>query len=159
MVDVGEKQVVRRRATAEALLVASPRTIDLLLSPGGVRKGEPLAVARVAGVLAAKRCDELIPLCHSLPLDAVTVSFNRPRRGTLRVLATASTTARTGVEMEAILGATIAAVTLYDMAKAVDKRMRIEGVRLVEKHKESAPPAPAVSPARPRRARSGRKPR
>lgn len=152
MVDVGQKPLIRRTAVAEALFKARPSTIDALLAPAGTKKGEPLAVARIAGVLAAKRCDELIPLCHPLPLDSVAVAFDRPTRGSLRVRATASTTARTGVEMEAIVGATLAAITLYDMAKGIDRALTIEGVRLVEKTKELIPgPTPGPRAGRPRR--------
>jgi cyclic pyranopterin phosphate synthase len=134
MVDVGAKQPVRRTAVAEGFLCADPSTLDRLES-GDLPKGEAAAVARVAGIQAAKRCDELIPLCHTLPLDAVAVSFERVEPGRLRVEAAASTTARTGVEMEALTAVSVAALTLYDMTKAVDKSMRIEGIRLVSKEK------------------------
>ncbi|TVQ30874.1 MAG: cyclic pyranopterin monophosphate synthase MoaC [Phycisphaeraceae bacterium] len=136
MVDVGAKAPMARRAVAEAFFCARAETIDRVVAEGGgLPKGEALCVARIAGIQAAKRCDELIPLCHSLPLDAVGVDFERSAPDRLRVVATASTTAKTGVEMEAIVAASIAAITLYDMAKGVDKELRIEGVRLVEKTK------------------------
>ena len=135
MVDVGGKPVSRRWARAEAVLVAQPITLDRLLR-GEVPKGEAIAVATVAGVQAAKRTDELIPLCHTLPLEHVGVAFDRVAPDRLRVTATASLTARTGVEMEALTAACVACLTLYDMAKAIDKGMSVEGVRLVEKRKE-----------------------
>ncbi len=141
MVDVGAKAVVARRAVAEAVFRGAEATIDAVLGVEGaarLSKGEALAAARIAGILAAKRCDELIPLCHSLPLEHVGVEFERAGRDAVLIRATASTTAKTGVEMEAITAAVMAAVTLYDMAKAVDKGLRIEGVRLVEKTKGEA---------------------
>jgi cyclic pyranopterin phosphate synthase len=134
MVDVGHKPVQRREALAEGYFVAAPATLDLVIA-GDLPKGEALAVARVAGIQAAKRCDELIPLCHSLPVEAVTVSFDRAAPDRLRVQATATVTARTGVEMEALTAVAVAALTLYDMTKAVDRASRIEGVRLVRKTK------------------------
>lgn len=133
MVDVGGKEPMRRRAVAEGFFVARPETIDAVME-GRLPKGEALAVARVAGIMAAKRCDALIPLCHSLPIDAVHVEFERVDRG-IRIEAAASVTARTGVEMEALTAVSIAALTLYDMTKAIDGNLRIEGVRLIEKTK------------------------
>jgi cyclic pyranopterin phosphate synthase len=105
-----------------------------LLKKQALPKGDVLAVARVAGIQAAKQTAGLIPLCHVLPLDAVEVEFAVKLRG-VRVTCTVRTQARTGVEMEALTGATVAALTLYDMCKAVDKKMRVEGVRVVEKRK------------------------
>ena len=102
----------------------------------GLPKGEALGVARIAGIQAAKRCDELIPLCHTLPLDAVSVDFQRAGPDRVRITATARITAKTGVEMEALTAVTIAALTIYDMAKAIDKSMRLEAVRLVSKTKQ-----------------------
>lgn len=134
MVDVGHKPIVRREAIAEGFFVAAEGTIDRLMR-GDLPKGEALAVARVAGVLAAKRVDEIIPLCHSLPLDAVNVAFERVSADRVRVTASATVTARTGVEMEALAGVTAACLTLYDMAKAIDKSLCIERVRLVSKVK------------------------
>lgn len=132
MVDVGSKPPVRRTAVAEGFFCAAGTTLDRL-EAGALPKGEALAVARVAAILAAKRCDELIPLCHTLPLDVVQVDFDRPQAGRLRIRATVSTTARTGVEMEALVAVSTAALTLWDMVKAVDKDLSVEGVRLVEK--------------------------
>lgn len=134
MVDVGGKPASRRTAVAQAEFVAASETLDRLLA-GDLPKGEALAVARIAGIAAAKRTDALIPLCHSLPLEHASVDFERVAPDRLRVTASASVTARTGVEMEALTAATIACLTLYDMTKAIDKNLRIEGVRLVEKTK------------------------
>jgi len=178
MVDVSHKPAQRREAVAEAILVAAPATLDAIMQ-GNLPKGEALAAARIAGIQAAKKCDELIPLCHTLPLDAVRVEFelisahagsdqredpdqsrdgaqrtltpalslgergkdssraveSRPSEARLRITTTATTTAKTGVEMEALVAASIAALTIYDMAKAIDKQMRIEHVVLLSKKK------------------------
>ncbi len=133
MVDVGAKPVVSRMASAEAKLVCAAETVRLLKRQA-LPKGDVLAVARVAGIQAAKQTAGLIPLCHVLPLDAVEVDFAVQSRG-VRVSCTVRTQARTGVEMEALTGATVAALTLYDMCKAVDKKMRVEGVRVLQKKK------------------------
>lgn len=146
MVDVGAKPVVRRTAIAEAFLRAAPGTIDAVLG-GKLPKGDAPAVARIAGVLAAKRCDELIPLCHTLPLDDASVAFERAGPGALRIIATASATARTGVEIEALTAALIAAVALYDMAKAIDKNIEITDARVVSKTKSE--PAGLTAKRRP----------
>ena len=135
MVDVGDKPVTRRVATAEGFVVMAGATLARLVA-GELPKGEALATARVAGILAAKRCGELIPLCHPLPIESVEVRFEpmpgaEPAR--LRVEATATITAKTGVEMEALSAVTVAALTVYDMCKAVDKQIRIDGVRLLSK--------------------------
>lgn len=134
MVDVGGKPVVRREAVAEGFLHAAKPTLDRLME-GDLPKGDALAAARLAGILAAKKCDELIPLCHTLLLDAVNLDFARAGPERVRITATASISARTGVEMEALTAVCVAALTLYDMAKAIDKGMRLEGVRLVSKTK------------------------
>ncbi|MEM6460045.1 MAG: cyclic pyranopterin monophosphate synthase MoaC [Planctomycetota bacterium] len=134
MVDVGGKEVVRRRAVATGAFCAAPATLDLVIA-GDLPKGEALSVARVAGVMAGKRCGELVPLCHPLPLDYVNVEFERKLPGTITVKATAGVTAKTGVEMEALAAVTVACLTLWDMTKAVDADLRIEGVRLLEKTK------------------------
>lgn len=131
MVDVSGKETTRRVATAQAVLTMQPETMQKIRQ-NELAKGDALAVARVAGVLAAKRVDELIPLCHSLPLSDVSVDFEFGE-GRLTIRTSATTVAQTGVEMEALTAATIAALTVYDMAKAVDKRMVIEGVHLVSK--------------------------
>ncbi|MGA1129552.1 MAG: cyclic pyranopterin monophosphate synthase MoaC, partial [Chthoniobacterales bacterium] len=127
MVDVGGKPVVLREAVAKAKLVCAAATVRLL-KKNALPKGDVLAVARVAGIQAAKQTAFLVPLCHVLPLDAVELDFVTKSRG-VEVSCTVRTRARTGVEMEALTGASVAALTLYDMCKAVDKGMRIEGVR------------------------------
>ncbi len=134
MVDVGPKASVARKAVAEGFLEAAVETLDLLES-GELPKGEALAAARVAGIQAAKKCGELIPLCHPLPLEVASVDFERAGPSRLRIKAAVSTTAKTGVEMEALVAVSVAALTLYDMTKAVDGNLRIEGVRLVSKEK------------------------
>ncbi len=135
MVDVGEKPLQRRIAIAEGFFCAAPETLDRLMS-GDLPKGEALAAARLAGIQAAKRCDALIPLCHTLPLDCVAVDFDRTEPERLRIEATATITAKTGVDMEALTAVSIAALTLYDMTKAIDRKLRIEGIRLVKKEKQ-----------------------
>jgi len=134
MVDVGDKPPMRRTAAAGGCFVAAKATLDRVLA-GDLPKGEALAVARVAGIAAAKRTDALIPMCHSLPLDHVAVDFERIADDRLKVTATASLTAKTGVEMEALVAVTVACLTLYDMTKAIDKALRIEDVKLTSKTK------------------------
>jgi cyclic pyranopterin monophosphate synthase len=134
MVNVGHKPARRRLAIAEGRLVCRPTTIQAL-KKHALPKGDVLTVAQVAGIQAAKKTSELIPLCHPLPLNHVEVSFNI-RPGAIEILCSAETVSQTGVEMEALTGVTVAALALYDMCKAVDKEMRIEGVRVVEKIKE-----------------------
>ena len=132
MVDVSAKQPTAREAVAEAAVVMSPET--LALAQGGAAKGDVLGVARLAGIMAAKRTADLIPLCHPLPLDRVAVDLSAdPALPGLRITATARTTGRTGVEMEALTAATVAALTVYDMLKAAQKDMRIEDIRLLRK--------------------------
>ncbi len=134
MVDVGSKDPSRRTAVAEGFFCAASATLDRLES-GNLPKGEALAVARVAAIQAAKRCDELIPLCHPLPLDLIKVAFERSDPDRMRIETTVSTNARTGVEMEALTAASVAALTLYDMTKGIDKKLHVEGIRLVSKTK------------------------
>ena len=134
MVNVGAKPVQRRRAVAEGRLVCQPATIRAL-KKNALPKGDVLTVAQIAGIQAAKRTSELIPLCHPLALSHVEVSF-KVRRAAVEIFCAAETSAQTGVEMEALTGVSVAALTLYDMCKAVDKTMRIEGIRVVEKIKE-----------------------
>ncbi len=139
MVDVGNKPAVKRTAIAEGFFVAQPETLDRLLGQNNAQplpKGEAVAVARVAGVMAAKRTGELIPLCHPLPITHAGVDFERVNPNTLRITGAASITAPTGVEMEALTAVTVALLTLYDMAKAVDPTLRFTDVRLIEKTKE-----------------------
>ena len=131
MVDVGGKAESRRVAVAEGRIAMSAEALAAIRD-GTVPKGDVLAAARIAGIMAAKKTAELIPLCHPLALDAVTVDFDI-EDGAVRVIASASLTGRTGVEMEALTAASIALLTLYDMAKALDKGMIISGIRLLEK--------------------------
>lgn len=131
MVDVGDKPLTVRRAVAEARVRISETLADAI-EGDNLDKGDLLAVARLAGIQAAKRTDQLIPLCHSLPLDAVDVEATLGNR-CVELRAEARTTWKTGVEMEALTAVTVAALTVIDMGKAVDKAMVIEGVRLVEK--------------------------
>ena len=132
MVDVGGKAQTQRRAVASGRIRMNPEALSAIRT-GDVPKGDVLATARIAGIMAAKKTAELIPLCHPLALDAVTVDFTFEPDG-VRATATASLTGRTGVEMEAIAATSIALLTIYDMAKAIDKGMVIDGVRLIEKH-------------------------
>jgi len=131
MVDVGGKAETARSATATGRIRMSPEALTAVREGSGP-KGDVLAAARIAGIMAAKKTAELIPLCHPLSLDAVSVSFVF-EPDAVRVTATASLTGRTGVEMEAITAACVALLTIYDMAKALDKGMVIEDVRLLEK--------------------------
>ncbi len=132
MVDVAAKPLSRRQAVARAVLEMAPETAARL---SALPKGDALQTAELAGIMAAKRTSELIPLCHQLPLSSVTVSLE-VREASVVVTATARTVAQTGVEMEALVAATVAALTVYDMAKAVDKGMRISEAVLLEKTKE-----------------------
>jgi cyclic pyranopterin monophosphate synthase len=132
MVDVGGKEHSRRRAVARAEVRMGPETARRLRE---LPKGDALATAQLAGIMAAKRAAELIPLCHPLPLSHVAVELD-VGEAEVAILASAETTAQTGVEMEALTAAAIAALTVYDMAKAVDKELEITGVRLVEKTKQ-----------------------
>ncbi|MBL8763815.1 MAG: cyclic pyranopterin monophosphate synthase MoaC [Phycisphaerae bacterium] len=132
MVDVGEKPITARSATAEGFVRVSP-DLARAIRENTVKKGSVLEVARLAGILAAKRTDELIPLCHTLPLDAVDVAATLDE-GRVRVTATVRTQSRTGVEMEALTAVSVACLTVIDMGKAIDKGMVIEGVRVLEKH-------------------------
>ena len=133
MVDVGGKPPTRRTAVAEGRVAMRGETLRLIREDA-IRKGDVLAVARVAGIMAAKRTPDLVPLCHVLPLDSVSVDLEADgSAGAVLIRATASTTARTGVEMEALTAVAAAALTVYDMCKAVDRGMRVEGIRLVSK--------------------------
>jgi cyclic pyranopterin monophosphate synthase len=133
MVDVSAKDATARMARAEGFVSMTPGTLDLILS-GRAAKGDVLATARIAGIMAAKRTHELIPLCHALPLSEVTVEFEPSHDPAgLRVEAMAKVDAKTGVEMEALTAVSIACLTIYDMCKAVDRAMSFSGIRLVEK--------------------------
>jgi cyclic pyranopterin phosphate synthase len=134
MVDVGEKAVVRRTATAAGRVRMSPGTVELLREKA-LPKGDALNTARIAGVMAAKRTPDLIPLCHGLNLTSVDVEFEVGEEE-VGIVATARASDRTGVEMEALTAVSVAALTIYDMCKAVDKAMVIGDVRLLEKTKE-----------------------
>ena len=131
MVDVGGKPQTARSATAEGRIRMAPSTLQAVRESSGP-KGDVLAAARIAGIMAAKKTGELIPLCHPLALDAVTVDFAF-EDDAVRATATASLTGRTGVEMEALTAVSVALLTIYDMAKALEKGMTIEGVRLLAK--------------------------
>jgi cyclic pyranopterin phosphate synthase len=133
MVDVSDKAETARRAVAEALVAVSPETMSAVIDGGGP-KGDVLTVAELAGVMAAKRTSELIPLCHPLPLTDLVVQVTPDRAaGVLRVRAEAATTARTGVEMEAMTAASVAALTIYDMVKGLEKGVEIRAIALVSK--------------------------
>ncbi|HBT47752.1 MAG TPA: cyclic pyranopterin monophosphate synthase MoaC [Peptococcaceae bacterium] len=132
MVDVGAKAVTERVAVARARVVMNPETLRLILA-GRVPKGDVLAVARVAGIMAAKRTGELIPLCHPLNLTSASVEFRDSGGGVLEIEGRIKTKGQTGVEMEALTAVSVAALTVYDMCKAVDRGMVITDVRLVEK--------------------------
>lgn len=131
IVDIGDKPVTARRAVARAVIEAQPATIAAIMD-GTLRKGDALAVARIAGIMAAKKTSDLIPLCHPIALNKVEVDITA-ESSTLVIHATAETSDRTGVEMEAMTAASVAALTLYDMAKGIDRAMRVTTVELVEK--------------------------
>ncbi len=132
MVDVAAKPQTHRVATARAQVVMAPATLAMIRE-GGAAKGDVLGVARIAGIMAAKRTADLIPLCHPLPLTSVRIDFAFAAENAVAIEVTAETTDRTGVEMEALTAASVAALTIYDMCKAVDRGMRIEALRLVAK--------------------------
>lgn len=136
MVDVSEKPVVRREAVAAGFIGLHADTVAAI-SEGQMPKGDVLAVARIAGIQAAKKTADLIPLCHQLPLTRVAVDFEIEATG-IRISATVRTDARTGVEMEALTAVSVAALTIYDMCKAIDKTMVIREVTLVEKTKAAS---------------------
>ena len=134
MVDVGHKPVTARVAIAKGEIHMQPQTLALI-QQGALKKGDVFSVAQIAGVMAAKRTAELIPLCHPLPLSQILVEITpNPALPGLEITATVRTTAQTGVEMEALTAVSMAALTIYDMAKAAEKTMRIQNIRLVEKH-------------------------
>ncbi|WP_353641753.1 cyclic pyranopterin monophosphate synthase MoaC [Mesorhizobium sp. WSM2239] len=133
MVDVGAKAETERTAIAEGIVTMLPETLRMIMA-GNARKGDVLGTARIAGIMAAKRTHELIPLCHPLLLTKVSVDIQpEPALPGLRVIALARVTGKTGVEMEALTAASVACLTIYDMAKALDRGMEISGIRLVEK--------------------------
>ena len=133
MVDVSAKPTTERVAVAEGRIVMTPDTLDLVLK-GNAKKGDVLGAARIAGIMAAKKTHELIPLCHPLPLSRIAVDIEPDRKlPGFAVRATAKVTGQTGVEMEALTAVSLACLTIYDMVKAVERGMRIEGIRLIEK--------------------------
>lgn len=132
MVDVGAKPVSQRLARAEGIVSMQPATLTLIRDRK-MSKGDVLEVARLAGIMATKRTDELIPLCHSLGLDSATIDFEIIDERRIRIEATVQVQGRTGVEMEALMAVSITALTIYDMCKAVDRAMQIDGIRLLEK--------------------------
>jgi cyclic pyranopterin phosphate synthase len=133
MVDVSGKGVTTRVAVAEGRVVMTAKTLDLVLA-GNAKKGDVLGAARIAGIMAGKKTHELIPLCHPLPVSKIAVEITPDRKlPGLLVRATAHVTGQTGVEMEALTAASVACLTIYDMVKAVERGMRIEGIRLIEK--------------------------
>lgn len=133
MVDVSEKAVTSREATAQAVVTMTPETLHMITA-GEHKKGDVLAVARIAGIQAAKRCSDLIPLCHPLMLSKVSVELTpQPASSSVLITATCKLAGQTGVEMEALTAASVAGLTIYDMCKAVDKGMVISDVKLLEK--------------------------
>ena len=133
MVDVGDKPVTEREAVARGFLTVQPETMRLI-QEGLMKKGDVLGVARLAGIMGAKRTSDLIPLCHPLPLNRVNVDLDLDAtQNRINITAAASTSAKTGVEMEALTAVSVAALTIYDMCKAVDRGITIGGIRLVSK--------------------------
>ena len=133
MVDVGGKEVTERVATAKGSVLMQPETIALIRQ-GGIKKGDVLSVARLAGIMGAKKTPDLIPLCHPLALTSVSVDLTvDPDRNAVDITATCKLSGKTGVEMEALTAVSVAALTVYDMCKAVDKGMRLSDIRLVHK--------------------------
>lgn len=133
MVDVSSKAVTHRTAVAEARIIAEPETITRIQNGSASKKGDVLQIARLAGIMATKRTADLIPLCHPLPIEKADLDFAIESETTIHITATTSVTAKTGVEMEALTAASVAALTIYDMCKAIDRSMQITDVRLVEK--------------------------
>ena len=132
MIDVGGKPVTQRTARASARLSARPETIARIRA-GNLEKGDAMATARIAGIMAAKRTSEIVPLCHPLPLDGVEVAVSFPDPGLICIETAVRTTARTGVEMEALVAAAAAALAIYDMCKSIDPSMTVEQIRLEAK--------------------------
>ncbi len=133
MVDVGGKPDTERVAVARGMVIMQPATLEAIRA-GGVEKGDVLSVAQVAGILGAKKTHELIPMCHPLLLSHINLAFEfKPEQHGIEITATVRTTGKTGVEMEALTATTVAALTIYDMAKAIDRGMRIHDVRLIRK--------------------------
>ncbi len=133
MVDVGEKNITDRTAKAFAKIKMNQETLSRLLS-SELKKGDGLAAARIAGIMAAKRTWELIPLCHNIPIDSVEISFENNGEDELYIYSVAKCSYKTGIEMEALTAASVAALTVYDMCKAIDRKMVIQEVKLLEKY-------------------------
>jgi cyclic pyranopterin monophosphate synthase len=132
MVDVGDKQNTQREATAQAVVTMKAETLSLIAT-GGIPKGDVFSCARIAGIMAAKKTHELIPMCHPLPIDGINIELIAEAPYKVRILATVKCTYRTGIEMEALTAASITALTVYDMCKAVDKQMEIGDIVLLKK--------------------------
>ena len=132
MVDVGEKEITRRAATAFAKIKMQPETLGKLLS-SSLKKGDGLATARIAGIMGAKKTSELIPLCHNIPIESVEITFENNGTDELYIYCTGKCSYKTGIEMEALTGASVAALTIYDMCKAIDRKMEIGEVKLLSK--------------------------
>ena len=132
MVDVGGKEITERTARAYARIKMQSETLDALLN-ADLKKGDGLSAARIAGIMGAKKTSELIPLCHNIPIDKITVDFEKESDTALGIYVNAKCTYKTGIEMEALTGACVAALTVYDMCKAIDRGMSIEEIKLLEK--------------------------
>lgn len=132
MVDVGGKEITVRTATAYARIKMQSETLGALLN-ADLKKGDGLAAARIAGIMGAKKTSELIPLCHNIPMDKITVDFEKESDTTIGIYVSAKCTYKTGIEMEALTGASVAALTVYDMCKAMDRAMVIEEIKLLDK--------------------------
>jgi cyclic pyranopterin phosphate synthase len=132
MVDVGDKQNTQRQATAQAVVTMKAETLSLITT-GGIPKGDVFSCARIAGIMAAKKTHELIPMCHPVPIDGIKVEITAETPNKVRILSTVKCTYRTGIEMEALTAASITALTVYDMCKAVDKQMEIGDIVLLKK--------------------------
>ena len=133
MVDVGDKQITRRSAVAFAKIVMQPETLIKLLS-ASLKKGDGLATARIAGIMGAKKTSELIPLCHNIPIESVEITFENNGENELYIYCEGKCSYKTGIEMEALTGASVCALTVYDMCKAIDRKMCIAEIKLLEKY-------------------------
>lgn len=132
MVDVGEKNISERKASARATLSMKEQTLRAILS-SELKKGDALSTARIAGIMGGKRTQELIPLCHNIPIDKIAIDFDNNGRDELYIYSTAKCTYKTGIEMEALTAVSVAALTVYDMCKAIDRAMVIKDIRLLTK--------------------------
>lgn len=132
MVDIGDKRITERTAKAFAKIKMQSETLEKLLS-SELKKGDGLAAARIAGIMASKRTFELIPLCHNIPIESVEIHFDNNGKDELYIYSTAKCSYKTGIEMEALTAVSVAALTVYDMCKAIDRKMKIEDIHLLEK--------------------------